>query len=206
MKKSGFTLAEVLITLGIVGVIAAMTIPTLIGGSQRQAQASKLSATITSLEDAFTSMMTLQDAIDFTETKFYEKVFSNEDEALGELTEYLKVGGKVLDQPAYTTISGTSATISPDFAFIMKNGAYVYITDDAQYVGVLVIDTNGKTKPNKYGRDVFFFKLEVNGRLIPYGHYDVELVDGSYPCTDDDKGDGEGCTARLINNGFKMDY
>lgn len=29
MKKSGFTLAEVLITLGIIGVVAAMTIPTL---------------------------------------------------------------------------------------------------------------------------------------------------------------------------------
>ena len=30
MKKYGFTLAEVLITLGIIGVVAAMTIPTLI--------------------------------------------------------------------------------------------------------------------------------------------------------------------------------
>ena len=29
-SKSGFTLAEVLITLGIIGVVAAMTIPTLI--------------------------------------------------------------------------------------------------------------------------------------------------------------------------------
>ena len=31
--KYGFTLAEVLITLGIIGVVAAMTIPTLIRGS-----------------------------------------------------------------------------------------------------------------------------------------------------------------------------
>ncbi len=29
MRKTGFTLAEVLITLGIIGVVAAMTIPTL---------------------------------------------------------------------------------------------------------------------------------------------------------------------------------
>ena len=29
MKKNGFTLAEVLITLGIIGVIAAITLPTL---------------------------------------------------------------------------------------------------------------------------------------------------------------------------------
>lgn len=30
MKRYGFTLAEVLITLGIIGVVAALTIPTLI--------------------------------------------------------------------------------------------------------------------------------------------------------------------------------
>ena len=30
MKKSAFTLAEVLITLGIIGVVAAMTLPSLI--------------------------------------------------------------------------------------------------------------------------------------------------------------------------------
>ena len=34
--KKGFTLAEVLITLGIIGVVAAMTIPTLISKSQQR--------------------------------------------------------------------------------------------------------------------------------------------------------------------------
>ena len=33
MRKNGFTLAEVLITLGIIGVVAAMTIPTLISNT-----------------------------------------------------------------------------------------------------------------------------------------------------------------------------
>ena len=34
--KNGFTLAEVLITLGIIGVVAALTIPTLIGNYQKK--------------------------------------------------------------------------------------------------------------------------------------------------------------------------
>ena len=34
-KRFGFTLAEVLITLGIIGVVAAMTIPTLIKTYQK---------------------------------------------------------------------------------------------------------------------------------------------------------------------------
>ena len=36
MKKRAFTLAEVLITLGIIGVVAAMTIPTLISNYQKK--------------------------------------------------------------------------------------------------------------------------------------------------------------------------
>ena len=36
MKKLGFTLAEVLITLVIIGVIAAMTVPTLMNNTQGQ--------------------------------------------------------------------------------------------------------------------------------------------------------------------------
>ena len=39
--KTGFTLAEVLITLGIIGVVAAMTIPTLIANTNAQKYSSK---------------------------------------------------------------------------------------------------------------------------------------------------------------------
>ena len=35
-KKAAFTLAEVLITLGIIGIVAAMTIPTLVSNYQKK--------------------------------------------------------------------------------------------------------------------------------------------------------------------------
>ena len=41
-KKTAFTLAEVLITLGIIGVVAAMTLPTLINNYQKKETISKL--------------------------------------------------------------------------------------------------------------------------------------------------------------------
>lgn len=41
-RKFGFTLAEVLITLGIIGVVAAMTLPTLVQNYQKQATATKV--------------------------------------------------------------------------------------------------------------------------------------------------------------------
>ena len=51
-KRSGFTLAEVLITLGIIGVVAAMTIPTLIANTNSARFRSQFKKTISSLAQA----------------------------------------------------------------------------------------------------------------------------------------------------------
>ncbi len=51
-KRSGFTLAEVLITLGIIGVVAAMTIPTLIQNTNSVKFASQFKKTLSTLSQA----------------------------------------------------------------------------------------------------------------------------------------------------------
>lgn len=51
-KKSAFTLAEVLITLGIIGVVAALTIPTLVVKHRKQVVVEKLKKTSSSLLQA----------------------------------------------------------------------------------------------------------------------------------------------------------
>ena len=84
------------------------------------------------------------------------------------------------------------------------------------------IDVNGKNGPNVFGRDIFFFVLGENGVLYPYGGRDVNLINGSvdgtwdqanteFSCTDDSKGKnqavmGAGCTARVIAEGYKINY
>ena len=44
-NKKGFTLAEVLITLGIIGIVAAMTIPNLIAKNQKRLVETRLKST-----------------------------------------------------------------------------------------------------------------------------------------------------------------
>lgn len=51
-RRKAFTLAEVLITLGIIGVVAAMTIPTLIANTNGQKYRSQLKKTISTLSQA----------------------------------------------------------------------------------------------------------------------------------------------------------
>lgn len=51
-KFSGFTLAEVLITLGIIGVVAAMTIPVLIANTRSAKYRSQFKKTVSTLSQA----------------------------------------------------------------------------------------------------------------------------------------------------------
>ena len=52
MHKNGFTLAEILVSLGIIGVVAAMTIPNLLHDTSKQETVSKLEKEYTSLSQA----------------------------------------------------------------------------------------------------------------------------------------------------------
>ena len=54
IRRAAFTLAEVLITLGIIGVVAAMTIPTLIANYQKKQTVSKLKQTYSIISQALT--------------------------------------------------------------------------------------------------------------------------------------------------------
>ncbi len=52
-KRFGFTLAEVLITLGIIGVVAAMTIPNLVAHNQQKQTVVKLQMAISVMIQAY---------------------------------------------------------------------------------------------------------------------------------------------------------
>ena len=65
MKKLGLTLAEILIVLGIAGVVASVTLPTFISNNQNKLNATKLASTIQTFENAFTTMMSIEAAEDF---------------------------------------------------------------------------------------------------------------------------------------------
>ena len=69
MNKRGFTLTEVLITLGIIGVIAALTIPALDQSGQNEANAAKLSVVVSTLENALTTMIAREGAPNLYGTK-----------------------------------------------------------------------------------------------------------------------------------------
>ncbi|MFI3300895.1 MAG: type II secretion system protein [Candidatus Gastranaerophilales bacterium] len=80
-SKKGFTLAEVLITLGIIGVVSAMTLPTLFSNYQSNAYERKRELFEYRLEEAMNQM------------RFHEKLtgYSSAEDFVEELGKYLKI-------------------------------------------------------------------------------------------------------------------
>ncbi|MFI3301358.1 MAG: type II secretion system protein [Candidatus Gastranaerophilales bacterium] len=80
-KNLAFTLAEVLITLGIIGVVAAMTMPNLINNMQSEALAKKKLLFENRLEEAMNQM------------RFHEKLtgYDSAEDFVAELGKYLKI-------------------------------------------------------------------------------------------------------------------
>ena len=72
-KKVAFTLAEVLITLGIIGVVAAMTLPTLIQNHQKQTYVNGLKKAMNITTNMFKKMQADEEASDFASTELFSK-------------------------------------------------------------------------------------------------------------------------------------
>lgn len=93
MKKYGFTLAEVLIALGIIGVISSLTAPTFIANIQNNSNAARLSATVSTLDNAFTTMIAKEEADTLFETEAWNDYGSNRREFASKIGDYMTTVG-----------------------------------------------------------------------------------------------------------------
>ena len=198
MKKFGFTLAEVLITLGIIGVVAALTTPALIQNIGMAKVGPALSKAVSTFENANQTMLAQEDAN--TITGLMGSTFATR---LGygsygdKLSEYLKIVREegYYNVPTYTQYDSSShytpetlnSSSSKTYnwhqvAFNSEDGITYYILPAGkispegyanipsnQLIGQVYIDINGYAKPNKQAKDIFRFYLYNDGTLRAYG-------------------------------------
>lgn len=65
--KNAFTLAEVLVTLGIIGVVSAMTVPALLQNHQRKSYVTQIHKVYNELQQAALQYMTDKNAVNLVE-------------------------------------------------------------------------------------------------------------------------------------------
>ena len=148
-KRFGFTLAEVLITLGIIGVVAAMTIPTLMNQTGQAEFKTGFKKIVSTLNQAITMNVALDNS-DF-----------------GALATSGTVSGGVFNMlttrmNVINTVAGTSTALGTPF---QTAGNYILYFNDGMAISFpttatacttagqagchMVVDVNGTKKPNK---------------------------------------------------------
>lgn len=181
-RKKAFTMAEVLITLGILGIVIAMTLPTVINNARnkeletrfKQAYSQIYQAVLlTANEDpqlwqTYCGGVTKHSEIFFE--KFSEKfqtvniydpniVKKRNLKLLGYEQEYFYIperGKKNFNPGGYNA-----------GAFVTKNGMIIFNSGCWWRALDFVVDTNGLKGPNKFGYDVFYFQISKNDQLLP---------------------------------------
>lgn len=184
-KRQAFTLAEVLITLGIIGVVAALTIPTLVNNYRKKQFETGLKKEYSVLLQALD--MYKQD----NETPLKKEDCATHAAFKKAIQPYLKVlvdcgnandngAGKCLktayeaNNPTYKTFSGNPAReiLFDDGQLILNDGSQLFFENSGGYKAPVYvsIDVNGYNKlPNKWGEDLFTFQLMDDGKLLPMG-------------------------------------
>lgn len=162
--KRAFTLAEVLICIGIIGVISAMTIPTLVTNYQKKATVSKLQQTYSELANA----VRLSEA-DNGDLSGWNITNKSEEVIDKYLLPYIKASKKNYKAHSfkYTFANGSGGgtldIVNRDtVVYTILSGVQIITSQtNKERKGLsLVVDLNGvKTPPNKLGRDTFYITI-----------------------------------------------
>lgn len=234
-NKLAFTLAEVLITLGIIGVVAALTLPSLIQHNREQENIAKLTKIYSTLENALERAIDENGTVDTwgltgNNATSYDifwnniipylniaqqcKHITNETECVNPYERYSlsgKSSSKVTDKyPGKNYILLVDGTIISLTWFDNINCKMVAGTSESlrNVCGDLLVDINGQTKPNISGKDIFDFNI-TQRKFIPVGTaLETRRSFPNYCKTtkiSDDGPNGYACTAWVIFN-KNMDY
>jgi len=219
--KTGFTLAEVLITIAIIGIVAALTIITLINNSQKAQY-------YTAFQKGYAELTEIVESLVLENGDMTSAITS-----YGGLTNAIrskvKEGKFCKDSLPYGTCMSSSVKFSKDTTdnfdgydmVVLADGEAIAIqalSDDCTYTsgnltdmcGAFYLDTNGVKPPNEAGRDVFFFFIR-NKKLTAEGEQDSGIHEDlvNY-CDFIEAGGGDynsrrSCTTKLILD-RKMNY
>ena len=202
-KRTAFTLAEVLITLGIIGIVAALTLPVIISdvkNSQLEAGLKKAYSVLGQALNMYQAengeRIIAGDATNRRMIKSYLMQYiksakdcgfggSDNKEGLEKAclpNNYKGIDGDFNGSAKYETYNGKSSIALDYFddgQFVTPDGMLILIENSGgQWFGDQVfisVDVNGyNKKPNRLGQDLFMFQIDKNGALLPMGAKDTK--------------------------------
>ena len=209
-----FTLAEVLITLGIIGVVAAMTMPSLIQNYQEKATVTKLKKCYSLVSQAYVSILNDEGGSDTLQAGDDLEMM----EKFGKYLKYQKTCGRnkgCFPNVTYKSVTGNGYSKWEDTTYrsraILTDGTLIMFNFNAlgnnsdNFYAQIYVDINGFKGPNQLGRDFFYFYISPE-KIVPGGARALEAI---FPDQKFDRNciqqNGYACAAWVIYN-ENMDY
>ncbi len=216
--KNAFTLAEVLITLGIIGVIAALTLPSLIANKEKKELHTALLKNYSVLQQALLKMSkdngeaitpTTFDGMDFANNfkNYFNYIkYCNNQGCIGRETNPDDTSNKdyIKNYKIYNKSKNVSTTYLDDGQIVLYDGSFIMIEhySGSNYL-YITVDVNGyNKKPNAWGHDLFTFQLMNDGKLLPMGMEGTTLTNLNTYCSKNSNNNMNGisCTEKAIND------
>ena len=212
--KKGFTLAEVLITLGIIGVISAMVIPQLQASVRKQQLRTKFLKIYSMLQQTFKTMEANDVSLDsesyrLEQNGFFYQTFAKYIKHTQTCYGNYKFPCYNPSTNKYKSIDGKS-TISGDFfddgQIVLLDGTLLLIENAANSQSstvpiIIFADLNScNNLPNRLGYDLFAFQF-VNNQLLPMGAEGTKYT-GDDLCKKSGSGpyNGMSCSYKAMND------
>ena len=223
MKLKGFTLAEVLITLAIVGVIASLTLPALMTSVSKSSVGPSLAKAINTMENANKMILTDNTARQLSTICGDDYIACLKNYVNGTyIDESVAILDYSLSQTDFTSSApgeedGYKGIVTNDgIAYFQVTGPATSVTPHGSYYGrfyTVYIDVNGIKKGlNSLGRDVFVVEVDLSGTVIPYGgqmykdYVNGDSILWETQCMRSGPTHGSSCTGSVVDNGWKVEY
>lgn len=220
-KLKAFTLTELLIALGVIGAIAAISIPSLMNTINNRLLTTEIKSNVSAIQQLASDTLVINKVKSLGDTAFNDPASLLTD-------DYFSIA-KTCDNPArdcwktsndstnkikYTSLNKTDVTVAATRrTIILKNGALlsyaktdVTLPDD-KVIGIFDIDVNGNDYPNIWGRDFVSFWITEKGKVVTRSTVDkktnMTLTEKINNCK---AGDGGYCLDAIIESGWTMPY
>ena len=213
-KKIAFTLAETLITIGIIGVVAALTIPGLINNYKAHRLHTQFLKSYSTIQQAFKQMEADDVSLDpttYRNSSFYKTFmsylnapFNCRDNETSK--QYLPCYPFNNTAEGYKNLTNTSViknTLFDDGQIALQDGTLLAFENPSNSGYILVFtDLNGYNNlPNKLGYNLFAFQF-LDGELKTMGDKGTNYTDLSIYCdkNSQDKLNGIACAYKAKND------
>ncbi len=159
-RNKGFTLAEVLITLVVIGIIAAITVPIVMANHRKQETSARLKKFYSSLSQAV--RLAQVDNYDFIKDSGEERHVDSLDVWWNKYLNSFPVTKH--ENSTYKVYNPTTEVDeTPKYIYTLNDGSIFFPYNsyfNNENVIEVLFDVNGEKGPNYPGRDVFEFRIQ----------------------------------------------